>query len=289
MKRAVIFLILFLYIFNFVSAYYQCSDGSTIKDDQKEILLDEKKTINGLSLGLIFADETPSLQKYSAELITDAHRFSFTDNATSFDIEFDEDTETIELLNLTSDEAEIEFDGDSELISEGNSKNLGDYIVFVSKAEGEYLNTTDVEGFTGTEKITLSRDSPTETVSLVNQSYLVELLSASDTNAIIEVKKCTTGEIEEIEDIVNDTVTAEANETVEQNASVNDSVEETQNVINTSGENDEGNISQASEKKSVNIFYILTGVIILVLVVLSFFLIKYLKSDKSETEQNKVI
>lgn len=270
--EVILFSVFIILTISFISASYECADGSSMTEGQREVDVGDRKSINGLSLGVMNADETPVFNTYSAELLIDARKFSLTDGTNTTDVELVSGEKTITMFNLSSNLARIGVDGTIENVEEGTPTTIGSFLIFLSSMVGEYPGTATIEGIIGKEEITLDNDVTMGVVSLGGVDYLLELFSASDTNAIVNVKKCSdetikiveiqdeVDEPEEIDDpIVNDT--EPGNETID------------------SGNATEDGEPESEEKIPVIVFIILFGAIGMILVV---FLIMYLKARKEE-------
>jgi len=286
MKKGVILisiLIMILFFVKIISAGYNCSDNSSLLWDQDEIEINERISINGLGLGLINSDETPAINRYFAELIVDAYKFTLTNDTPSVEIELKEGDKTIELINLTGNDVEIRADGDSEIIEEGDNEKAGGLVVLIVSVEGEYPGIATVKGIVGDSKITLDNNAPAKTTTIDNTEYLLNLFSASNTNAIIKVEKCEnkSAKIIEIEDAVNETTIG--NETIITDNVSERSENESSKVIETGKEN-------AKKGKIYYIIFVGVGVAIMgVLLVLIILLIKNLSGKKEDSQQRNEI
>lgn len=291
MKRALILFLIVLFL-NLSSASYECSDGTKLISDQKEINLYQRVSITGIKLSLIFSDEVLQLNKYYAKVITDSEKFAISGENLSVDVEIQNDVETVKVLNQSSSGAEIKVDGDSEFVDEGESESIGDYTVFLIKSEGEYPNTTNVEGILGDEIISLDNANPSTIITLDEKEYLLELISASDDNAIFSVGKCEneSATIKKINDVANNSVAnITANDSVQTNiTNVPDALpDETENITTFSANSSNGNSAKAKEKNFNWTFFILAGIIVVIMIVLTFLLMKNLKQGTSESPEQK--
>jgi len=214
MKKIVILLIGFLLFINAVSADYNCSTGS-MNEDQKEINIYNSKQINGASLGLVNTDETAVMGKYFVKIITDSAKFTLTNETNSTDLEMKSGTDTISLINITSNYIEIKVDSDSEELNLQETEEINKKKIFLTKVEGVYPGDILVEGILGKEEVMLSNTLPTKVITIKEIDYLLELFSASDNNAIIIVKKCDneSSKIIEIVEQIIENITIE-NETI---------------------------------------------------------------------------
>ncbi|MBU2104368.1 MAG: hypothetical protein KKF67_01150 [Nanoarchaeota archaeon] len=286
MRKEAILIILICFL-NLVSAAYECSDKSTMTQDQKEIVIKDRETINNLGVGLFFSDETLALNRYSAELIIDAKKFTLTNETPLEDIELISGTNTVTLLNLTSNQAKIDVEGDSESVGVGEIKTINSLIVFVTNAIGEYPGEATVEGIIGKEKIILSNDISKKVITLENIDYLLELFSASDNNAIVKVGKCENenasiiiSQDEEINNSIGD-----ANETVEHNQTGSEQNEslDIQNETANVGEDITQKNLEDGKSRAILVIVIIIGVSIALLLVI--ILIRKIKSNNAQETQ----
>lgn len=293
-KRLVIFSVMLVFFIGIVSGSYSCSDGSSIVTDQDEISLRDKESINGLGLGLTYADEILATSTYSAELIVDTLKFSLTNDTSSIELELKSGDYTLSLVNLSSSLAKFDVDGSTDTIEEDDIGTVGGLSVLVINTDGIYPGIATVEGLIGKTTTSLTNSAPAKIVSIDNIDYLLELFSASDNNAIIKVSKCDDdGAIIETEDAVdNSTVdnsnnesdinTTINNESSEEDINITVEIDQTQEINNETQivEDIEADDSE-SEKESSYGFYsiILWGVIGLVLIVI---LVLYFKRKKME-------
>lgn len=190
---------MFLFFINPVSASYNCSNETSFIEDQKEIELYEKKTINGIELGLINSYEIPRKNLAAAELMIDAEKFSLANLTPSQKVPLASGEYNLSLNNIAGKVAKIGVSGVIKSIDEKDTVTINGLDVFVFNMQGAYPGEGSLEGIVGKEKIILSSDK-NEVIELNGTDYLLELYLASDSNAIINVKKCNWGEIIEIKD-----------------------------------------------------------------------------------------
>lgn len=202
MKKMVILFFLMIILINLVSAIYKCSNESSMLEDQKEIEINERKTINNLGVGLIYSDEAKVTGKITTELLIDVKKVLLSNETPFEDIELLSGKYTVTLLNLTDNTAEIEIDGSSKLINKeevGDITNLKAYLVSTEGVDEGGNRIAEI--MIGMNKIILDNKENSNKIITINKvDYLLELFSASDENANIKVKKCKTGKIVEIEE-----------------------------------------------------------------------------------------
>ncbi len=284
------FLLIFIIILviNLVSASYNCSNDSTMTQDQDEIKLGEKETINGLGLGLVYADETAVFSRIIAEIIVDAKQVLLSNETSSEEVELLSGDYTISLINLTDNVAIIKVEGNSESITKAEWTTINDLKVFLVNTEGSYPGQGNVEIIVGIDKISLSNDkNPTQIVTINEKNYLLELFSGSDTDAGVIVKKCETGNIIEIQDPteVNENLTTD-NSTIN-NSSISENstaINQSEQITNNQTSETNENSTKETENKDLENDSVLKGkfiyisiLSIMVIVIIVIFLIIYTK------------
>ena len=305
MKKGVFLLLILIFSINLVFAVsYECSDGSEIIKKQKEIDLKNTKIINGISLGLSYADEAVVFRRYFADLIIDAHKFSLTDLNPSVEIEFKSGINNITLVNLTNNIATISIGGSSASIENTDTLEIGGFTVFLFVTEGSYPGIATVEGIVGKDKISLNSDEPSKIISFDSRDYALELSSASNTNAIMVVRKCdnsTAKIIEIVEEIVENSTSENStveNSTISNLTLSNGSIEnktETTNISQEESQNSTQTKSAESEFGGISAYTIIITFIIFLILVFVFFLIKHLRGkmggedEISQEEMNESI
>ena len=286
MKKVVLLIGIILFM-NLVSAGYSCSEG-LMDENQKEIDLYDRTSINGLGLGLTYSDETAAFERYSVKLIIDAVKFTLTNETNSTEVEMKSGTDTITLLNLTSTLIKIKVDDDSEEVEVQEISEINNRKIFLVSASGTYPGTATVIGIIGNDEISIDNAAPTKVVTIEDIDYLLGLFSASDNNAIINVKKCKneSARIIGFEDEIIENITIENNETVEED--MNETSNETESEVNTlngtsetlEGENLE---SKTSDKKTplfgTVILFILIAIVLGGILILSIVLFKNVKRE----------
>ncbi|MAG11026.1 hypothetical protein CMI44_01815 [Candidatus Pacearchaeota archaeon] len=245
MKKGGLFVIIFFLLTNFISAGYNCSVGLA-EEDQKEISLNGRTSIKGLGIGLTYSDEIATLEKYSVKLLIDTVKFTLTDTSNSTEVEMKSGADTIELLNLTSNLIRIKVGSDSGKAELLEILDINNRKLFLTSAQGTYPGTATIEGLIGNKEVLLDNTSPTKIESVDDVDYLLELFSASDTNAIIIVKKCEDENAEFIE--IAESVSK--NETTSNITETN----ETRVIENETFSKNELNVKKPEQKKDSSLF-----------------------------------
>lgn len=216
MKKSVLmFVIVLICIYTtLVSASYVCSNATPITEGLEEIDAGKSRIINGLGIGLIAARDMGVARRFTAEIIVDARRVSLDNITSSQDIEILSGVHTVRLVNSTNENAAIKIDESSKKIIKGESDTIKSLEVFLVSSEGEYPWRITV--LVGKERISLSSDeNPSRIVVINGTDYLLELFSASNSNAAIKVKKCENGKIVEVkENITSENITLVNNRTI---------------------------------------------------------------------------
>ena len=190
MKKRGILLIGLIFFLNFVSASYECSTG-VMTSDQDEIKLNGRTSINGVGIGLIDADEVPAIERYYAKMIIDAFRFELTDAENSTEADMKEGIKTIALIRLADGNANISVDGNSGIIAKGEVMIIDSSQIYLYETDGVYPNgTATTKGIIGKSVLETDNKNSTQIIVINEISYVLELLSASESNALISVKKC---------------------------------------------------------------------------------------------------
>lgn len=226
MKKRVISLA-FILLLSLVSAKISCSDNSSVISDQNEVDLNLARAINNLRIGVSKTESRAVIKdrnlipRFSADLIIDAVRSSLSSTVSSEKITLSSGSYTATLKNTTALSATIDIDGESKKIEEGETETIKSLVVYLANAE----ESGEAKIIIGIQKTSLSSDEkPSEKIILGNKTFFVELISASETNAIFEVSVCKTGEIEILEEPVieqNQTIDA-SNETAQTNETTNE-------------------------------------------------------------------
>jgi len=276
MKKVVLLAGILVLFISLVSAGYDCSDGGLMKESQREIGIYERTSINELGLGLIYSDETTAFNRYSVRLITDAAKFTLTNVENSTEIELQSGVDIVSLTNLTDGKAYIKVDANTESTVVKEIVIINSRKVFLTVISGTYPGTATVEGIIGAGEISLNNTTPINIVAINGTSYLLELFSASDSNAIIKVKKCenASSNITFQGSFVGDVTVI--NETVAEN---NETVSNITEGISNETLNPEKNVGENSKAKGKTKGVIFVWIISLVfLFVILFLVIKLFKS-----------
>lgn len=302
MKRGILILIIIIiFSLNMIAAAsYECSLESDLNKDRGEIDINGRKSINGLGIGLYGSDETPAIRSYSADLLIDAYTFLLNDETKSEEIDFKSGKKTITLNNISLSIVEIDVDGKKEKIELKELVNVNGYYTYISYVEDSFPGAGSAKGIIGKEKISLSNDNPSSIIKINNTDYLIEIFSASDTNAIIEVSKCDnkdasiTQVVEIIEPETLDNVTAndfeEANDSKETinseelneiNAVLNDSEEKSKADKNNETQEPIEEIKKES-KIEINYSLIISIISILIGLIALFLTVRFLRNKLDE-------
>lgn len=239
MRKEVLFFVGFLLLFSLVSASYNCSDGSVLNEDFDEIDLYKAKSINGIDLGLYYADETSATQKYSAKLLIDAKVFLLTENNPSLTVVINEASKKITLINVSDTSATLQLESSTDSFSKNEIKTISSVYLAVGDFSGVYPNeSATINGIVGEKTIELTNSAPATIVTKNSKEYLLRLSSASDNNAFITVGTCTNATITNIPDVIviastnSSVINSSANSTL--NISENITQEKLNTTINTS-------------------------------------------------------
>jgi len=297
-KKFRTFLFIIIFCINLVSASYECSNGSLI-EDQDEIDIGDTEAINGLRLGLVYSDETPVFNTYSAELIFDARKFLLSDETNSTEVDLKSGDYVINLTNLTDTNAIIDVDGDIESLEIGDTKDVKGLKVFLYSMEGSYPGVGSISGIIGKDKISLTNEDSAAIITVDEVDYVLELFSASDTNAIIKVKKCDQGELVEIEDPVTEDIIIEnssiSNETENNESEINQTqineseqqdVNQTSGLVNQTQESNETSGLKEDENSNFEKFFYY-GTIFVIAIIILILLIVLIVFLKNRTNQEK--
>lgn len=196
---ALIFIVTFVLIVS-ASVQLSCSDNSKLISDQNEITIGNYRIINELGVGVIKTSESVFYKKITADLLIDAKRTTLLNRSSensslSETITLLSGDYTITLIKINSTSATIEVDGSSTSLSLLDTTEVkGIFVMLASMISDEEGSV--VKLIAGSKKISLSNDqNSAEKIIIGNKTYVVELSAASDTNALIKVNKCATGEI----------------------------------------------------------------------------------------------
>ena len=302
MKNGVTFILVFLALtISSVSAAYVCADGSAISSDTADLDLGQKKTKNGLPIGLVKADDQSVLKRLEADLFIDPQFATLTSAENSTTIIFTDGTEkNVTLVLSTETQANITIGGDTDSVEEGETEIIDGYDVYLINAEGTYPGNPTVKVMVGIDKIELSNiDNPVELLTFDGKKFLVELIAASDFDALIKVKKCGNGSIEinEVADNINTDPPPENNETINNETSQNDTDATGNNTETNATSNNQTDNTNNDSTADINgeeigisgLARVLTygGVVVVILIIL-FLTIRYLKNRAIEKRVKEV-
>jgi len=199
MKKEAVFaisLFVILISISFVSAEIEVSCSGTLSSDLKEIEVGNKRTINGIGIGVTNADEINVLSRLTADLFIDASK-AIVSNSTYFqDVDLSDGSHTITFINASSGKAWINVDGTAQEIEEGDVVTFGSLFVMLANIDTSNSEDPSAKVVVGNQKISLSNDdNPADKVTVGDVDYVIELFSASDDGATINVYKCDGGDI----------------------------------------------------------------------------------------------
>ncbi|MEK6872643.1 MAG: hypothetical protein AABW90_01360 [Nanoarchaeota archaeon] len=197
-----IFTLIFIVIFvSIISAYVQlsCSDNSKLISDQNEITIGNYRIINELGLGVTKTSESVFYKKITADLLLDTKKTTLlnksSENSSSLEtISLLSGDYTITLVKTNSTTATITVGGETVSISKLETKTAKDIFVMLTDITPENDNLI-IKLIIGAKQLFLSNEKSAEKIIIGNKTYVVELSSASETNALIKVSKCASSEI----------------------------------------------------------------------------------------------
>ncbi len=210
---------------NLAQAKPACSDNSLITWDVKEINIGSAKTINNIGFGVIKTEERAFYKTVVAELMIDAKRVELSNKTPSQEVELLSGKHNVGFTKASDTKATIKIGDESKEIEEGSIETIKSLIVaLLDSIETSDNESIAVKLLVGANKISLTLpEANTEKVTIGNNSYLIELISASGSNAVIKASKCATGELILIE-------TIEKNET-RTDVDINQTINNTQSNI----------------------------------------------------------
>lgn len=210
MKKGVLLTAILILSLAQVSAELVCSDNSEIIEDLREIDVWSARNINEVGVAVSGGDSI--LKRFLADLIVDAKKLSLSNETASEEVELISGKYTVTLVNSTTDQATISIEGNSKTILEREVEIIGDLVVGLASADGPSVSI-----IMGAKRMFLSNDqNPIEKVTFGNNTYFIEIVSASRRGATINVKKCKTGEIQNTEA----TTEIPENQTLETNTTI---------------------------------------------------------------------
>jgi len=240
MGRAILVVFILIVSLNVASAIeYECSDGSALDSTVREIDVGARRGINGLSLAVVRADETVAINRITADIITEAKILTFSNQSPTEEVTFsgtDYDV-TLEDANLNS--ATIEVDGSSEEIDVEDSGVVNGLEIYVKSAQGDNTSNMEAEIIIGSKYLTLTNDGTEfSTYNGETTSYLIELVSASDNGATLEVSICDTNEFVQLAEEPEPPPEPDPveNDTEVNNTELNDTDDDNGNVLGCANE-----------------------------------------------------
>jgi hypothetical protein len=249
MKKEAISLFILILAFPLISAQTTCSDGNSVVSSQKEIEENSVKVIKGMGIGVIRAAEVPLFQRFTADLIIDAEHVSLSNETSTKELNLLAGNYDISLNDTSQSGVTIEVDGSSKSIEEDEVKRVGGLFVLLTEFEHS-TETPNAKVIAGTDQFILSNDeNPSEITNLDDDSYLIELFSASDNSASIKVSRCDDSDIIEettVEKPENQTI-QETNQSNENKTKGNQSITSPK-LENLTQINNETNISYKNSK-----------------------------------------
>lgn len=249
-KEAIILALMIILIqFQLVTAKIICSDNSTVSTDQEEINLGTSRSINGLGIGVIKTDEINVFRRVIADLLIDTARVELSNQTLSQKIELLSGSYTVTLGNVSESTAKITIEGESKEITKDEEETIKGLITLLTKVEISEVSTT-AKLIIGAKKISLSNDQhPTEKLTFGTKTFIVQLSSASEANALVKVSKCNSGEISEIVTEIPKNQTQEnknqTNQSIINNTQINNNTLEN----NLTNQTQKGTIIEQTPKK----------------------------------------
>lgn len=216
------------------SIQLSCSDNSKLMSDQNEITTGNYRVINNLGIGVTKTSESVFYKKITADLLIDARRLMLSNkssetSASSETISLLSGNYTITFVKTNSTSATIIVGGETISISRLEVNAVKDIFVMLTDITSENDNPT-IKAIMGAKQLSLSNEKSAEKIIIEDKTYVVELSSASETNAIIKVSKCASSEINfniisETEQSSNQTTAKQTEEEriKEENARLNES------------------------------------------------------------------
>jgi len=190
---------------------YNCTNGSELIENTKEIDLYDRKSVNGIGIGVTNADEISALARFIAEVIVDARQVELSNETISQIVNISGRIINVTLVNATDDSATIRIGQKNYYFNEKELTSAGNYEVFVYRAN-EAGGIMIAELLIGNDRIFFtSHDAATKEVTIDKIKYVIELFSASDNDATMIVRKCKTGDIQQFEYVPEETKNATIN------------------------------------------------------------------------------
>ncbi|MEK6945387.1 MAG: hypothetical protein AABW63_01195 [Nanoarchaeota archaeon] len=190
MKKGVYILAIILVLTaSFASASYVCSDGNNLSKSREEIDLWKSRNLNGVYAGLTRGIETPVIKQMEARLLLDSRSFTLTDNSIVEGEFVDLTKYNVSLVNSTFSYAAIQINSETKAVDVGEIATMGGYKVFLAKSTGDFPGTGSVTVMVGKDELILPNSNAT-IITFNNQKFVLQLFSASQSSAIIDISKC---------------------------------------------------------------------------------------------------
>lgn len=176
-----------------------CSDNSKILSELNEVEVGNYRMINDLGIGVTKTSESVFYKRITADLLVDTRRAILSNKSS----ETSPSSETISLLSgdytvtfvkTNSTTATITVGGETVSISKLETTSVKGIFAMLTDITSENDNPT-IKVIMGAKQISLSNEKSAEKIVIGNKTYVIELSSASQTNALIKVSKCVSGEI----------------------------------------------------------------------------------------------
>ena len=236
MKKEALLLLIFILTITIASATYECSNSSEMTTDQEEININQRKSVNGLGIAVTYADEVAAIGRITAELLINAQKVLLSNSTLSEEVKLLSKDYTVTLINASDSTASIDVEGDTESLEEGETATIEDAKVYLINA-ADSSGSEETELIIATNQLSLDNNENQEKLITIDTEYLIELFSASDSNAIIIVKKCTSGEFVEISDTLPPEINS-TNVTITNTTGMNTTTQNT-TITNSTGENNQ--------------------------------------------------
>ncbi len=226
-----------------ISAKAECSDGSAVTSDGGEVSLGSSRIINDIGIGVSRAQEGSRFREFYADLLIDSRRVSLTNITSSETLNLISGSYTISMLNASSSLAKISIGGESGTINEAEVVTIKGLYVYLDNAEESGPEGANVKLVIGAQKLSLSEEqNPSEKITVGNKSFVIELSSASATNALVNVYKCATGDIKEAAINTSEQTTSN-NQTINQTLALNTTENVTPSNQSTNGTEENTSLS----------------------------------------------
>ena len=192
---------------NYTIELVSASDGSATikvtdsqgKSETKEIAENSEKEVNNIKIEVESADETNLKLSASIEVEAssekeedesedeDSNKIGLTSDNPKTSVTISGESYSIELISASDTSATIKVSQVKE-ISEGSSKKVGGIDIMVKNAE-ETNYKLSAELTIGAESFSLTNENPQKTISILDESFTIEVVSASDGSATIKVSQ----------------------------------------------------------------------------------------------------